>query len=161
MDWSEFNKFSDIMDPYLPDMGEGETKATQVATAVSKLVYKWFNDGDVYDNTYMLEGWANDLSSYANWLHKYIPETAPILDGIENCMGDADYEQLLYDLCQTCADPEYLAKLNQESTVGSVYDCNGPFEFSEYSDEDDDYDEDDYDDEWEEDDEESYEDDDF
>ena len=61
--WSYFNKFKELNNKYLPDMGEGETKATQVVTAVTKLVYKWYNDGDVYDNTYMMKGWCNDLSS--------------------------------------------------------------------------------------------------
>ena len=55
-EWSYFDKFETINDRYLPSQGEGETKATQVVTAVTKLVYKWYNDGDVYDNTYALEG---------------------------------------------------------------------------------------------------------
>ncbi|MBQ2856602.1 MAG: hypothetical protein IJE78_05630 [Bacteroidaceae bacterium] len=145
MDWSAFNRFSDEFDAYLPDMGEGDTKASQVATAVSKLVYKWFNDGDVYDNNYYMEGWANDLSSYANWLYKYIPKTQSILDGIESCRGDDSYEQLLYNLCELCADPQELAAIDQEPKVGSVYDCSGPYSFTEYSEDDDeDWDDEDY-----------------
>ena len=71
MAWDDFDIFSDIIeecDCWTPQ-GEGEDKGTQIAIATSKLVYKWFNDGDVFDNTYYLEGWANDLSSYANWLY--------------------------------------------------------------------------------------------
>lgn len=79
VDWSYFNKFDRANDEYLPSTGEGDTMATQVCTAVTKLVYKWYNDGDVFDNSYGLEGWANDLSSYANWLYKYVPQTRPIL----------------------------------------------------------------------------------
>ena len=42
VDWDYYNKdeFSRISDKYLPSMGEGETLATQICTAVSKLVYK-------------------------------------------------------------------------------------------------------------------------
>ena len=70
VDWSYYDKpeFKAINSEYLPARGEGETKATQIVTAVNKLVYKWYNDGDVFDNTGALSGWANDLSSYANWL---------------------------------------------------------------------------------------------
>ena len=156
MDWSAFNKFSDEFDAYLPDMGEGDTKASQVATAVSKLVYKWFNDGDVYDNNYYMEGWCNDLSSYAKWLYKYIPETKSILDGIESCHSDSDYEKLLYTLCEVCADPQELTAIDHESAVGSVYECDGPYSFTEYSEDEDD----DWDDDWDEEDDEDEEDDD-
>lgn len=44
--------YDEVIELYLPDRGEGKTKATQIVTAVNKLIYKWFNDGDVYDNTY-------------------------------------------------------------------------------------------------------------
>ena len=49
--WKDFTKFHAAYGPYLPDFGEGNNRATQTA-AVNKLIYKWFNDGDVYDNTY-------------------------------------------------------------------------------------------------------------
>ena len=49
VDWSYFRKFEPFNRQYLPDRGEGDTLATQAATAVTKLVYKWYNDGDVYD----------------------------------------------------------------------------------------------------------------
>lgn len=64
--WSYFRRFDEIIDKYLPASGEGENMASQIVTAVNKLIYKWYNDGDVYDNTGYLEGWANDISDYAN-----------------------------------------------------------------------------------------------
>ena len=77
VDWGYYDKFDGINDKYLPVYSEGETKATQIVTAVNKLVYKYYNDGDVFDNTRYLSGWANDLSDYANWLYKYTTEYAP------------------------------------------------------------------------------------
>lgn len=142
-DWNEFDKFSDILDKYLPASGEGETMASQVATAVSKLVYKWFNDGDVYDNTHQMEGWANDLSTYANWLYKYVD--AKFLDEIEDAESESDYEDILYSLCENLAVPEKLVNWDNKPKVDSVYKCEGPFEFVDREDEDDDWD--DYDDE--------------
>lgn len=127
-DWNEFNRFEDVDEKYLPARGEGDTVATQITTAVSKLVYKWFNDGDTYDNTHWLEGWCNDLSSYANWLYMNVEETRPILSKIEKVASYGDYEDLLYELCETVQTMEFL-KEKEVDKVGTVYDCKGPFRF--------------------------------
>lgn len=135
--WSYFDKFEDIMDTFLPSYGEGETLANQAVTAISKLVYKWYNDGDVYDNTYGLEGWANDLSSYANWLYRYIPESQEILDRIDKANTESDYEDLiLRPLADKFLNHDYLNYLNTfAEKQGSIYDCDGPFEFRDYDEE--------------------------
>ena len=143
MDWAYFEKFEPVNDKYLPAMGEGENMATQIVTAVNKLVYKWYNDGDVYDNTHILQGWCNDLSSYANWLHKFT-FAADTLEGIWECRNDRDYEQILADLADALLNNEYLEMRAQLPKVESIYDCDGPFEFREYEDDE----EDDEDDDW-------------
>ena len=138
--WSYYDKFDSVMEKYLPDVGEGETKATQIVTAVTKLVYKWYNDGDVFDNTGYLEGWANDLSSYANWLDKCTDlKASGILAKIKDCYNDSDYEDLLKELADTMLDEEYLAEQNKFDKVGTIYDCNGKFKFVEFEDDEDDY----------------------
>lgn len=131
VDWSYFNKFDDILDRYLPGRGEGETIATQIVTAVSKLVYKWYNDGDVFDNTHALTGWCNDLSSYANWLLMYAPGAGPILWGICGCENESDYEELLQRLADRLLDGEDLEKYARKPKEGSIYKCPGPFKFEE------------------------------
>lgn len=136
MNWEYFNKFEAISDKYLPAMGEGDTMATQIVTAVNKLVYKWYNDGDVYDNTGVLTGWANDLSSYANWLYKHTDADA-LLECVWKCMIDEDYENLLALLADKMLDEKTLAYWEQKPKTGSIYDCEGPFRFEEYYDEDD------------------------
>ena len=123
--------------------------ATQVVTAVSKLVYKWYNDGDVYDNQHYLSGWCNDLSDYANWLRANT-EASEILDGISECHTDDDYADLLKRLADKLLDEAYLDRENKKPAVGSIYDCEGPFIFRE-EDDDDEWDEDD--EEWEDEDE--------
>lgn len=141
-EWGDFNKFKNT-DEYLPVHGDGDNKGTQAATALSKLIYKWFNDGDVFDNTYGLTGWANDISGSANWLYYYVPETQPILNRIKEIGSDEDaYTDLLYDLI-ALVDPQIpaLATFPKE---GDAYDEDGPFEFQEYQEEEEDY-EDDFD----------------
>lgn len=136
--WSYFNKFEPAEDKFLPTRGEGTTKAQQVCTAVVKLVYKWYNDGDVYDNTRYLDGWANDLSSYANWLYTNVPVLKSLLEEVWYCHTDADYENLLKNLADYALDMEFLESLENEPKVGSVYDAEGPFKFVDDLDEEED-----------------------
>lgn len=143
--WSYYDKYNDIINKYMPASGEGETKASQIATAVNKLIYKWYNDGDVFDNTYHLYGWCNDLSSYANWLCNNANGSYSILSGIKNCHDDSDYENLLKDLADAMLDEEYLAEQDKIAKTGSIYQCNGVFEFREnYNSNRDDFWDDDY-----------------
>lgn len=133
--WEYYDRFREINDKYLPNRGEGENMATQIVTAINKLVYKWYNDGDVYDNSHYLEGWANDLSSYANWLYKYMPESQLILDKIDRAIDDGDYEFILKDLSDKYLNSEKLAKYEGQAKIGSIYECDGKFKFV-YRDED-------------------------
>lgn len=137
VNWSYYDKFDDVLDKYLPKMGEGLTVGSQIATAVAKLVYKWYNDGDVYDNQGPMQGWCNDLSSYANWLRANT-DCGDILDKVYDCFTDSDYEDLLKELADKMLDPELLRKMDTRTKVGSVYKCEGPYVFEEYT-EDDDY----------------------
>lgn len=139
VDWSYYDRpeIEAINAKYLPAMGEGETKATQIVTAVNKLIYKWYNDGDVFDNTGALSGWANDLSSYANWLRKYT-NAAMILDRIRKCFTEGDYEDLLQELADMLLDMEYLDRMAELPAEDSIYEADGPYRFEERYDDDDD-----------------------
>jgi len=134
MNWNYFEKYEAINEKYLPLMGEGTSKASQIVTAVNKLIYKWYNDGDVYDNRYWLEGWCNDLSSYANWLRENA--NAYYLDRIDEAYTGEDYEAILADLADALLDEEFLKTQAILSTVGTIYDYDGPFKFVEVQDED-------------------------
>lgn len=134
--WDYYNRFETINDKYLPRIGEGDNMATQICTALNKLVYKWYNDGDVYDNTYSLEGWLNDLSSYANWIYKYLPLSQKILDRIED-VDEQGYECLLKDLVDKFLNKETLSYYEKQEKVDSIYECKGKFKFIEHYYEDD------------------------
>lgn len=155
--WDYYDKFVDTLVKYLPKSGEGMNKATQAVTAVNKLVYKWYNDGDVYDTTGTLAGWMNDLSSYANWLYANITDLRPILDDIYNCRTEGDYEDLLKKLADYVFDDDYLSNIQHKPLSDSIYHCNGPFEFVDRSyDDEEDYEEDDDEDDEDDEEEENY-----
>ena len=135
--WDYFDRFISILDTYMPVSGEGDTMASQIVTAVNKLVYKWYNDGDVYDNVNSpMSGWVNDLSSYANWLNKHACGCDEILAGIADCYNDADYEALLAKLADKTLNIKYLAEYATVPCEGTIYKCEGPFEFTEGDEED-------------------------
>ena len=66
-DWSDFDRFET---KYMPRMGDGDTMASQAETALNKIVFKWYNDGDVYDNQHGMAGWANDIESIERFMRK-------------------------------------------------------------------------------------------
>lgn len=139
VDWGYFDKYESLIDKYMPMRGEGETVASQIVTAVNKLIYKWYNDGDVFDNTYCLEGWANDLSSYANWLYENTKDGCKILNKIADCTNNSEYEDLLQELADKLLNEEYLAEQSKLEKVGTIYDCDGKFKYEEPNDNEDDY----------------------
>ena len=135
--WDYYDKFDDFNGKYLPERGEGETKATQIVTAIAKLVYKLYNDGDVFDTTKYLEGWANDLSSYANWLYHHTTDnTEKILNKVYECKTDDDYEQLLKELADELLNEEYLEEQNKIEKTKTIYECDGKFKFIDYPEDD-------------------------
>ncbi len=145
-DWGFFEQYNQTINKRMPEMGEGETMGSQIATAVNKLVYKWYNDGDVFDNTGALQGWCNDLSSYANWLFENVDEAGFILSRIKDCYDGSDYEDLLADLAEITLDEDFLEEYDERPKQGSIYDCAGPFRFEEPDEEEEEWEEE----EWEE-----------
>ena len=134
---STSSKQQELIEKYLPPRGDGDNQATQAVTALCKLTYKWFNDGDVYDNHYYLQGWANDISGSANWLYNNIPITQSLLMEIKYIHSEKEYEDLLDELENVVLKEELLAELEKKSKVGSAYSEHGPFSFDDSIDEDD------------------------
>lgn len=131
--WDVFDKYADILHDYLPRQGEGDTKASQFAVCISKLVYRFFNDGDYFTNQYCegkYEAGDESMPNYANWLSKYIDGAGGILDEIKSITYEDDdaYSDMLYELCTQFVTEEYLEQLDEESkTSESIYKCSGEF----------------------------------
>ena len=132
IDWEYFDKYNPILEVYMESCGDGKSKASQIVTAVNKLIYKWYNNGDVYDNDKKIDGlgWFNDLSPYANWLYENTDdEVKKILDRIYDIKTVAEYEHILKDLADRCMDKNYLSKFEKAKKVGSIYEYSGKFKF--------------------------------
>lgn len=128
VNWISFDKFDKIKDRYVHGSGEGDTMAQQMISAVKNIVDSWYRDGNVYDNSYELGGNRKDISTFANWLYTYIPETKQILDGIKNVKNGEEYEDLLDRLYSTIYQDNILNKYSNEEAIDSIFDCAGnPF----------------------------------
>lgn len=126
----------ELIELYLPDYDDGENRASQAVTALCRLTYKWFNDGDVFDNNYYMSGWANDISGSANRLYEYMPETQDILNKIRTVSSDREYEDLLEELTNVVLKRDRLKELEGLAKEGDAYDESGPFSFNENYDDD-------------------------
>ena len=125
-----FEEFNDILDKYMPKYGEGDTFASQIATAVAKIVYRWFNDGDSIED----EG----LIQFVNWLKDNVPEAKRYLSNNESSVN---YEEFLYGLCSILLDEEFLEQYTKTSKKDSLYNSMKYGKY--YNDQDDSDDEDD------------------
>ena len=131
MSISRFEKFNKVLDIYMPDQGEGESLASQIATAVAKIVYRWFNDGDTVSSKWMVQSGTDEggMSQFANWLYINIADSRPMfrnwLDKFDNeSVTDAEYENFLYDMCKNLLDPDFLDGYSTEPKYDSIYNAS-------------------------------------
>ena len=140
-----FEKFDDIIKKHMKRTGDGNTKASQIVTAVNKLLYVWYNNGDVFDNQTPYE-WSeyciNDVSSYANWLGQHT-DLFNILENVYECTTQDDYEELLKTLADTALNEEYLTPYVTQAKEGDIYECKGSFKYVIHR-----YDEEDEEEDW-------------
>lgn len=135
LSWDDFStpESDRISDKYLPESGQGDTMMSQAVTAASKIIYRWFNDGDIFataNEWCASNAFGNDLSSYANWLDQHIPETSKNLARIEDVYSDNDYTQLLYDLMKAVFTDEMAKKYAGKEKTGDIYSCKGDYKFT-------------------------------
>ena len=126
--WDDASKYSEVLDQYLPNVGEGDTIATQASTAVSRIGYRWFNDGDTI--------WTDECQSCADWLYENIDGVKPVIDSLNEymfaCMPSINrklydlYGDKLKEIIDAVADENLLKELNDRPLAGSIYNCEGP-----------------------------------
>ena len=127
---NENSLYSKLNKDYLPSTDEGTNLAEQLVTATNKLIYKWYNDGDV------IAGDGNDLTNYANWIDMNFKETQSIFVKAETIYNsdDEDYLNLvLIPLIEFVFDEDRLKELSRYECKGSIYNCGGRFEYNDNS----------------------------
>lgn len=110
--WSEYNQFEDILNRYLPDVGQGDTKASQAVTCINKLILAFYKDSDISSKV---------VQDCTNWLYTYLPATRRYLTPLESAESMNDYSDALYALADKILDERSLQTLAKQSTCGQVY----------------------------------------
>jgi len=137
--WDYFDKYEDLIDKYMPNRGEGDTMASQICTAINKLIYRYFNDGDWYDNT-TSGTYGENISDYANWLYNHIPGIQDRMMTVKDMYSGNDYVAVLAYIAAFCLRENKLAEWNTQPKQGSIYHSKWPFvvEDPDYDDDEDD-----------------------
>lgn len=119
--WSDYDQFEDILNRYLPEDGQGDTRAEQAVTAINKLVYAFYNNGAVIADT--LPEYDPNLESYATWLRKHTSSRAVLLlVKLEDAEDTDSYANYLYELTDYLLDEPKLRTLSKYNTVGDIYE---------------------------------------
>ena len=127
---NENSLYSKLSKDYLPSTDEGTNLAEQLVTASNKLIYGWYNNGDV------IAGDGNDLTNYANWIDINFKETQSIFVKAETIYNsnDEDYLNLvLIPLIEFVFNEDRLKELSKYECKGSIYNCGGRFEYDDNS----------------------------
>lgn len=125
---SDIDKYYEVLTQYLPDTGEGDTMATQLATAVDRIVYRWFNDGETI--------WTDECQPFADWLWQNIDGIDAVIDDMNQYMFvgfpyikdwtfRGIYENCLKKILDIATDRDLLNDLDSRPKEGSVFDSQG------------------------------------
>ena len=128
LDWGEIEK------KWLPEKGEGLTKASQAVVCMNLLINHYRNNGYYFTNT--LPNLQNlsqtyDISCYANWLIAHIPETEWEFDKIRFCKTGEQYIDLLCSIRDNQLK-RIVPTLKLEVAEDSIYNFKGKYINREY-----------------------------
>lgn len=110
--WSEYDQFEDILNQYLPDVGQGDSKASQAVVCVNALVYAFYNESDTS---------STQVQKCSKWLKDNIPIARKYVEKLEDAESMNDYSDALYALADRILDNRALPVLAKQPAVGDVY----------------------------------------
>ena len=104
-DWS----FEHLFDTLVPDNGKCDTLAGEIIRAINKIEYRWFNDGDRFNEDYGIETCGQPAYFLADYIYEQGDETPfrPFRDILLNVDTDNDdlaYERLIDELKDEASD---------------------------------------------------------
>lgn len=119
-DWS----FEHLFDTLVPDSGKCDTLAGEIVRAINKIEYRWFNDGDRFNEDYGIETCGQSALFLANI---EVDDEKPFMDILLHVDVDNDdlaYERLIEELKDEASD---LLKAHTEllaTETTDMYDVN-------------------------------------
>jgi hypothetical protein len=132
-----------LFDKLVPGQGTAETLEGEMLRAVNRLVYRYYNDGDKYNEGYGTETAGPAHSFLVNAVHPLRAKMDSIMD--EEFKSDGEYERMLKVVLGLVLDHiESKEGEYTKNTQGDIFDYPSEFEDMEEEEDYDDYD--DYDD---------------
>ena len=138
-----------LFDKLVPGQGTAETLEGEMLRAVNRLVYRYYNDGDKYNEGYGTETAGPAHSFLVNAVHPLRAKMDSIMG--EEKLSDNEYENMLKMVLGLILD--YIESKEGEytkNTQGDIFDYPSEFEDEDdyYDDEEDDYYDDEEDDDY-------------
>ena len=142
-------KWNSLFDEYVPAEGKADTVGGEILRAMSRIVYRYYNDGDTVDE------YCGSAYNHCKGADIYLSDTIPGYHSLEGYWGD-EYEKemcarLKFILDYLLEHPELFTTPNDEDYLEL-----SPYEPYVDDDEEDEYWDDQWDDEEDEEDEEDY-----
>lgn len=146
--------FSALCDKFVPSEGKAYTVGGEIVRAISRIVYRWYNDGDYAGYGYGID----TVGSACTYLYAEFPEFEESIECLINIVDSEDkYNKALLALQNVVANyldshPELFGKKNNNDCVEDYSECIYEDEIDDREHYYDDYDEEEEDDdEWEDD----------
>lgn len=92
-------RLDDLFSELVPDFGKAESKAGEIIRAVSRIGYRWFNDGDMVNRGYGKETCNAAARFLMNNCNHSIEQVLSLM-GRDGYISDEDYSDLLEELCE-------------------------------------------------------------
>ena len=145
------DKIDELFDELVPSEGKADTVAGEIIRAITRLCYRFYNDGDQVS-----VGYGNETCNYATrFLEAKLPaEVKGKLDGLWGWQSEDEYEKKLDEAADAVvayieAHPELKRQENEED-MRSYFNKDVD---TGYEDEEDEWDDEDWDDDYEDEDE--------
>ena len=154
-EWTGFNKDEDkkweeLWDKYVPADGKADTVGGEIMRAISRIVYRWNNDGDTCNNG----GYGGSMYNHCQGANLYLlDQNIPGYVDLRGIYGKKEYDETVKEVLMVIfehltAHPELFEKPNKEDYLElSPYEEDDDEWDDEYDENDDDWGGDNWDDE--------------
>lgn len=142
--WGKLNKEDDAkyemwFEQYVPTSGNCSTLGGEILRAITKIVYRYYNDGDTVDDFYGSD--YNSCRGADIFLEKYIPNYKSLAGVRELTYEDAVCDRLKFIMDYLTNNPNVFETPNEDDYLN--YQTYEPHNWDEDDDWDEDWDEDD------------------
>lgn len=119
-------RLNKLFEKHVPNVGHSKTREGEAVRAISRIIYRWHNDGDYWWNGYGTE----TCGAAAGYLMNY---DCPVKNSIRDSsfFRNDTYELHIYKTAKEICDHVENTKVFNEKSV-DMFDYKSPYESDEY-----------------------------